>query len=481
MGTGIFASSAGFYIHDHLDNTAAMVSWTGTILERYEYDYENRIVKITKDGNDIAEFAYDALGRRIRKIDSVAGDTTYYYNNYKWQVLYETGDTGIKIFVYGNYIDEVLFRTPFFYYVHDHLYSPVATVLSNGTIYERYEYDAYGEPTIWNADFSSEKSTTSNPYLFTGRRADYLDSGSLKIQYNRNRYYDYYTGRWLTHDPLDFVDGLNRYEYVKSNPTIGLDPWGMALFKDLLDDEYHRSTTAPRDGDWEYGKWDRAGITESIRPTLSKYYARAYFLATGAFIVGFIPGNSWISQQDAAANLLHYLHNTGRTKSIDYTKMIRDSERPKKHLVGDLNNAMTNAERLALYDGSATSIVQKGHTPHSVSQSDSQNWHNAINKYFTWGLGTVRKGRGRKRCCYYMAWTSHLRDNYEFANKNIPVACGVVYDSWMYDLNKYGVAQHFKIRGKKYINLTWIKGFRFESSDGEMLNQGRIPIFPQCQ
>jgi hypothetical protein len=38
--------------------------------------------------------------------------------------------------------------------------------------------------------------------LFTGRRVDILDNGSLKIQYNRNRYYDYYTGRWLTHDPL---------------------------------------------------------------------------------------------------------------------------------------------------------------------------------------------------------------------------------------------------------------------------------------
>ncbi|MHC4155975.1 MAG: hypothetical protein ACYST6_13765 [Planctomycetota bacterium] len=31
----------------------------------YEYDYENRIVKITKDSNDIAEFACDALGRRL--------------------------------------------------------------------------------------------------------------------------------------------------------------------------------------------------------------------------------------------------------------------------------------------------------------------------------------------------------------------------------------------------------------------------------
>jgi YD repeat-containing protein len=37
-----------------------------------QYDYENRIVKITKDSNDIAEFACDCLGRRIGKIDSAA-------------------------------------------------------------------------------------------------------------------------------------------------------------------------------------------------------------------------------------------------------------------------------------------------------------------------------------------------------------------------------------------------------------------------
>jgi len=48
----------------------------------YHYDYENRIVKITKNSQTKAEFTYDALGRRIRKIDPVANKTnTYYYND----------------------------------------------------------------------------------------------------------------------------------------------------------------------------------------------------------------------------------------------------------------------------------------------------------------------------------------------------------------------------------------------------------------
>jgi RHS repeat-associated protein len=114
----------------------------------------------------------------------------------------------------------------------------------NGTVLERYEYDAYGEPTIWDATFSSERSSSSydNPYYFTGRRADFLDGGDLTLQINRHRYYDYYTGRWLTQDPLgtdpggkvqnafwpsdQYFDGLSLYEYGTSNPLENVDAHG---------------------------------------------------------------------------------------------------------------------------------------------------------------------------------------------------------------------------------------------------------------
>jgi len=75
----------------------------------------------------------------------------------------------------------------------------------SGTVLERYEYDAYGNCNVLDNDFSDDSDGISgynNPYLFTGRRVDILDTCSLKIQYSRNRYYDYYAGRWLSHDPL---------------------------------------------------------------------------------------------------------------------------------------------------------------------------------------------------------------------------------------------------------------------------------------
>jgi YD repeat-containing protein len=77
----------------------------------YEYDYENRVVKIEdSSSNDVAEYAYDALGRRIRVIDSKASTTTLYYYNPQWQVLaeYDNSNNQQRYFIYGNYIDEPL-------------------------------------------------------------------------------------------------------------------------------------------------------------------------------------------------------------------------------------------------------------------------------------------------------------------------------------------------------------------------------------
>jgi len=125
-------------------------------------------------------------------------------------------------------------------------YSPAALLNSAGTVVERYEYDAYGKPRILDADFAvdaDQKSDVDNPYLFTGRNADRLDNGSLWLQYNRNRYYSYSLGRWMTRDPLgvvpnafgmnpfnitgEYKDGMNIYEYVRSNPLLLTDSWGL--------------------------------------------------------------------------------------------------------------------------------------------------------------------------------------------------------------------------------------------------------------
>ncbi|MBL7107504.1 MAG: hypothetical protein ISS77_07865 [Phycisphaerae bacterium] len=270
---------------------------------KYYYDYENRLVKVTKSSGpevDVAEYAYDALGRRIRKIDSIGSETTLYYYNNNWQVVTEAdsaGDTA-RYFVYGNFVDEaVMVRNVDsgepeidgvdLYYVQDHLYSTRALVDEGGVIVERAGFDVYGNANVrliadidgsgsvnttdlfafidangtsecdpnynWSADIdndgdvdsgdysillrfygksaeSNQKSFFRNPYYFTGRRLDTLDNTGLKLQYNRNRYYNSEIGRWLTKDPIGYPDGMNPYEYVQSNPVMNVDPNGLWTF-----------------------------------------------------------------------------------------------------------------------------------------------------------------------------------------------------------------------------------------------------------
>jgi uncharacterized protein RhaS with RHS repeats len=54
------------------------------------------------------------------------------------------------------------------------------------------------------------------------------------LDYFGGRYYDPETGRWLTPDPLGFVDGLNPYLYVGNNPINLIDPFGFCAEPDNL-------------------------------------------------------------------------------------------------------------------------------------------------------------------------------------------------------------------------------------------------------
>ena len=81
-----------------------------------------------------------------------------------------TGPLLKKRYIYGNYIDEVLYMYDAdadedYYYAHDHLYSAVALLDDSGAVVERIEYNAYGQADVTIVSGSG----TGNEYLFTGR------------------------------------------------------------------------------------------------------------------------------------------------------------------------------------------------------------------------------------------------------------------------------------------------------------------------
>ncbi|MCP4580217.1 MAG: RHS repeat protein, partial [candidate division Zixibacteria bacterium] len=235
--------------------------------DRYQffYDYENRLIEVQTDANDVVvQYTYNALGRRSQKHEILGLDDDYirYYYNKDYQVLTETDedDAELRSFVYGRGLDEVLLMMDpngtDYYYLKDHLNSVVAVVDEDGDILERYEYDAYGKPTMWLGDYDTlnqEISPYGNPYYFTGRRIDFVGHSAWMIQYNRNRFYDYYTGRWLTQDMLglnatnsakcspisQYDDTANLYEYVRSNPLLHLDSFGFQMYVDPRYKDYY--------------------------------------------------------------------------------------------------------------------------------------------------------------------------------------------------------------------------------------------------
>lgn len=203
----------------------------GTYL--YYYDCENRLTDVN-DQNDAAaaSYSYDYLGRRVKKTQYATPDTQYYvYDGDQVIAEYDSNDTLLRKFVYGPNIDEpvcmidVTDGNKVYYYHFDGLGSVFDLTDTSGTFVEYYEYDVFGEPTIWDANAQEivESSVVGNPYMFTGRRFD----AETSLYYYRARYYDPYIGRFLQTDPIYYAGGLNLYTYVRNNPVNWTDPWGL--------------------------------------------------------------------------------------------------------------------------------------------------------------------------------------------------------------------------------------------------------------
>jgi len=110
------------------------------------------------------------------------------------------------------------------YVQQDANYNVTSITSDAGVALERYNYDPYGTPTIMNGSFSRAITASAYgwQYLHQGGR---YDSGT-GLYHFRNRELRAADGRWLQADPLGYVDGMNRYEFVRSNPVKYVDPLG---------------------------------------------------------------------------------------------------------------------------------------------------------------------------------------------------------------------------------------------------------------
>ena len=190
----------------------------------YEYDCENRLTGVLdQNGNAVASYTYDYLGRRIGKTLHGSPDiiTQYVYDGDQVIAEYDGSDMLLRQFVYGPGIDEPIcmidaaHENAVYYYHLDGLGSVAALSEENNTIAERYSYSVFGEP--------NRVSDVNNPYLFTGRRFD----TETRLYHYRARAYAYDIGRFLQPDPIGLSDGINLYAYCGNNPVGFVDPYGL--------------------------------------------------------------------------------------------------------------------------------------------------------------------------------------------------------------------------------------------------------------
>jgi RHS repeat-associated protein len=92
------------------------------------------------------------------------------------------------------------------YYAHSGAqYSVQAVSSETGAVVERYSYSAYGERTVEGS--GNGRSTIGLTTAFTGRALD-EETG---LYYFRNRMYSGKEGRFVSRDPMGYMDGQNLY------------------------------------------------------------------------------------------------------------------------------------------------------------------------------------------------------------------------------------------------------------------------------
>ena len=195
---------------------------------KYVWSPSGRLLEVQRpDGKRVA-FAYDALGRRVRK--EWEGAIT----EFVWDgddLVHERVTTAegthaplvTWIFEPGTFAPVAKFEGRKRYaVVTDHLGTPTLLMTEAGKLAWKAQLDVYGVPREEQAGIA-RGDATGNPWRYPGQYED-AETG---LYYNRFRYYDPESGRYISEDPIDLGGGLFQYAYVE-NPTFWTDVFGLA-------------------------------------------------------------------------------------------------------------------------------------------------------------------------------------------------------------------------------------------------------------
>ena len=199
----------------------------------YTFTWSGRELTVAGKGGNTYSFTYNDAGTRTTKTKN--GVTTTYYLN-GTQILAEETSGNVTVYLYdsesaplgmqyrgANYAA----NTWDVYWYEKNIFGDIVAVYDEtGTKLISYEYDAYGR--CWSMQHNGGYSTAAynNPFRYRG----YYYDRDLELYYLNSRYYDGYTGRFISPDKFvstgQGLTGYNMYAYCGDNPVMRVDPTG---------------------------------------------------------------------------------------------------------------------------------------------------------------------------------------------------------------------------------------------------------------
>ena len=196
-----------------------------------------QLASATVDGKQVS-YAYDMAGVRSSK---QVGDTTYTYTTLSGKVMRQTwGDNNALEFVYddGNQPFAVIYKhgqtTELYYYVLNAQGDVSAILDSSGKLAASYDYDAWGNCTVYDSSAKVLTDPTSIANLNPLRYRGYYYDAETGFYYLQSRYYDPAICRFINADTyLSTGQGMlghNMFTYCGNNPVNYCDSSGRFFF-----------------------------------------------------------------------------------------------------------------------------------------------------------------------------------------------------------------------------------------------------------
>lgn len=209
---------------------------------QYTYDRNGNLTQKTENG-EFTYFAYDAFDR-LTEVIGPQGKTNYTYDPFHRRLFKVTNDHTTAYLYQGNNeigsIDSdgkrelrilglqtgsetgsaiaMELQDKILIPVHNPQGSLACLVdYESKAAIETHRYSAFGEELV------PQSKNSLSPWRFCSKRVD-QETGFV---FFGRRYYAADVGRFVTPDPLGFADGPNMYAFLKNNPLLAIDLYGL--------------------------------------------------------------------------------------------------------------------------------------------------------------------------------------------------------------------------------------------------------------